>query len=245
MGPGGETPLGRNRRAVVKKKEAVKRIRVFLVDDHPSTLFGLRSILAVPDMEVVGEATTGQEALAGILSDPPDVVILDCRLPDLAGCVVLTRIKAGAPQVAVVMLTAFEEPETLVDAAMGGASGFLLKTAGAKEVLSVIRRVAAGENCLPKKHWQGLYARFIAAKNPVQPGAKGGLTHRETQLLECMARGLTNKAIAEFLGISLDTVRFHSTHLFERLGVSDRTQAVAQAISKGIIAAPPGLADRF
>ena len=105
--------------------------------------------------------------------------------------------------------------------------------------------MAAGENCLPKKHWQSLYARFLAAKNPVQQGDKGGLTPREVQVLECMARGLANKAIADFLGISFDTVRFHICKLLEKLGVSDRTQAVAQAISKGIIAAPPDLADRL
>ena len=225
------------------KKEAVKRTRVFLVDDHPSTLFGLRAILAAPDMEVVGEATTGKEALAGILQAPPDVVVLDCRLPDLGGGAVLKCIKAVAPQVAVVFLTAFEEPDSLIEAAMGGASGFLLKKAGAKEVLSLIRRVAAGENCLPKEHWQALYTQFLAAKGPAHPGANGGLTPRETQVLACMARGLTNQAIADFLGISIDTVRFHCGHLYERLGVSDRTHAVAQAIGKGFIAAPPGLAD--
>lgn len=242
MGLGTVSP--REEKGAVGKKVAEKRIRVFLVDDHPSTISGLRSIFSVPDMEVVGEAGTGIEAVAGVLTAPPDVVVLDYRLPDLDGGEVLKRIRAGAPGVAVVILTAFEEPDFLIEAAMGGASGFLLKKATAKEVLSLIRRVASGENCLPKKHWQDLYARFLAAKEAAQPGGTGGLTPREVQVLECMARGLTNKAIAEFLGISIDTVRFHCTHLFERLGVSDRTQAVAQAIGKGYIPAPPGIPGR-
>ena len=214
-----------------------KPIQVFLVDDHPSTLAGLRVCLDGPDFEIAGTAMTGKEAVAGILAQDPDAVILDVRLPDFSGLEVLKKVKAGAPQVAVLMFTAFPEPGFLMDAVMGGAAGFLLKGVGANEVTTAIRRLADGENTLPPEVWKPMLREFQSRQIKERGASAEGWDEIDLTLLQGMALGWSNSKIASNLGKSYDTVRSRNKRIFSKLGTSDRTQAVVKAIARGLITA--------
>lgn len=203
-------------------------IRVLVADDHPIVRGGIVALLsAAEDMEVVGEAADGLEAvrLAGQLV--PGVVLMDLRMPGLGGDEATARILAAAPNVRVVILTTYESDASILTAIEAGASGYLLKAAPQEEILAGVRSVARGEVALAPSIATMLVQRV--AKPAV------ALSPRETQVLALVAQGSSNPAIARELFLSEATVKTHLLHVFEKLGVSDRTRAVTRAMELGIL----------
>jgi DNA-binding NarL/FixJ family response regulator len=215
-------------------------IRVLVVDDQPLIRAGFHKMVeARPDLEVVGEAADGAEAieLAGRLS--PDVVLMDVRMPGMDG-LEATRHLAG-PGVErpakVLILTTFDLDEYVYEALRAGASGFLLKDAPPEELASAIRVVAAGDTLLAPSVTRRLIQRFVTQPPPrtAEAGVLARLTDRETEVLRLVARGLSNAQIAEELVVSETTVKSHVAHLLMKLGLRDRVQAVVLAYETGFV----------
>ena len=203
-------------------------IRVLVADDHPIVRGGIVALLsAADDITVVAEAADGLEAVRLAEEHVPDVVLMDLRMPGLDGDEATARILAATPNVRVVILTTYESDASILTAIEAGASGYLLKAAPQDEILAGVRSVARGEVAL---------APSIAAML-VQRVAKPAVTlsPRETQVLALVAQGSSNPAIAAALFVSEATVKTHLLHVFEKLGVSDRTRAVTRAMELGIL----------
>ena len=196
-------------------------IRVLVVDDHPLFRTGLAGLLAtVPDVEVVGEAGDGAEAVTRALQLRPDVVLMDLNLPGTPGLEATRRIVAAAPECAVLVLTMVADDTSVVAALRVGARGYVLKEAGQDEVLTAIRTVAAGG---------AVVGPGVAARLLDRPAAGASLTPREAEVLALLARGSSNAEIARELGLSLMTVQNHVSAVLTKLQVRDRTQAALRA----------------
>jgi DNA-binding NarL/FixJ family response regulator len=195
-------------------------IRLLLADDHAVVRNGLSQLLGqVEDLDVVGAAANGEEAVALTREQAPDVVLMDLEMPVLSGSEATRRILAERPETRVVVLTSFADRERILDALDAGAIGYLLKDAEPEELVRGVRAAARGESPLaPRAASAVLQAR---ASRPTAPE----LSQRETEVLELLGDGLPNKLIARRLGISEKTVKAHITRIFEALGVTDRTQA--------------------
>lgn len=208
-------------------------IRVVVVEDHPMFRAGLVALLGDLDgVEVVGEAATGEQAIEVVAAVLPDVVLMDLHLPGVGGIAATARITADRPGVAVLALTMLEDADTIVAAVQAGARGYLLKEATPGEIVHAVTAVAAGQAV-----FGGIAAtRALAALAAVDPATRPlpQLTERETEILDLMARGLTNAAISERLFLSDKTVRNHVSSIFAKLGVSDRGAAVAHARDVGL-----------
>lgn len=211
----------------------MKRARVLLVDDHPVVRDGLRSNLVdEPTVEVVGEAASGEEALALVAALQPDVVLMDVRLPGLSGLEATRLLADTHPEVRVVMLTIFDEPAYFAEALRSGARGYLLKNSSPELILWAILAAAQGCAVVPASLLQG-----VAAQAPA-PGPRGGaeqLTQREMEVLRLLADGCGNKAIAARLGLAEPTVKKYMQSVIGKLGVSDRTQAATLAVRLGLV----------
>lgn len=202
----------------------VTTIRVLVADDHAVVRSGLSQLLATaPDLELAGEASDGEAAVAAAESSGADVILMDISMPGLDGVEATRRIVARDPDAKVVMLTSFADNRKILDALEAGASGYLLKHAGPDELLNAIRAAAAGEAPLDPKA-----ARALLDSRRM-PSADKALSAREQEVLRLVAQGLANKQIARRLAISERTVKAHLTNIFGRLGVSDRTQAALWA----------------
>jgi DNA-binding NarL/FixJ family response regulator len=215
-------------------------IRVLVVDDQPLIRAGFHKMVeARPDLEVVGEAADGAEAVAQARRLGPDVVLMDVRMPTMDG-LEATRQLAG-PEVAnptkVLILTTFDLDEYVYEALRAGASGFLLKDAPPEELAAAIRVIAAGEALLAPSVTRRLIQRFADQPPPekVDAEALGRLTDRETEVLRLLARGLSNAQIATELVVSETTVKSHVAHLLMKLGLHDRVQAVVLAYETGFV----------
>jgi len=209
-------------------------IRILLVDDHRIVREGLASMLGTqPDMCVVGEAGTGNEAIDQIVRLRPDIVLLDLEMPDLDGVSVLERVRADFSDVRVIILTAYGTDERILDAVRAGAKGYLLKGAGLDEVLHAVRVAAKGGSLLEPKVAQ----RLLGSMERMLRSGKvpTSLTDRERDILTCIARGLSNKAIGDELHLAERTIKFHATIIFQKLGVANRAEAVAKALRDRLI----------
>jgi DNA-binding NarL/FixJ family response regulator len=210
-------------------------IRVALADDHGVLRMGLEQLLRTfDDVEVVGAAGGGEEAVQLCLADVPDVLLLDLSMPDVDGIEVTRRVRAGAPETRIVVFTSFSDRERILQALDAGATGYLLKDAEPGEIHGAIRAAARGEAPLAPK----AAAELLAERHVRGPAAAIDLTAREREVLTLVVEGLANKQIARRLGISEKTVKGHLTNLFQRIGVADRTQAALWAERNGILRHP-------
>jgi DNA-binding NarL/FixJ family response regulator len=212
-----------------------EKIRILLADDHPVVRDGLAAMLRTqPDLEVVGEVSDGEQALLQARNDPPDVILLDLEMPRLDGVETLRALRRDQPQIKVIVFTAFDDDERIVGAVQAGAQGYLLKGAPREEVFEAIRVVHGGGSLLQplvaSKLMRHMSASVQAAGALVEP-----LTQRETEVLELLSAGMTNKAIAERLVVSERTVKFHVSSILGKLGANNRTEAVSLAAQKGLI----------
>ena len=202
------------------------RIRVFSVDDHPLLREGIAAIINnQPDMTVIAQSASGRDAIQVFRKHQPDVTLMDLRLPDMSGIDVLAGIRAEFPEARIIMLTTFEGDVEIKRALESGARGYLLKSMPPKELVEVIRQVHAGKKRIPPQ----------LAAELAEHMSDEALTTREVEVLGQIAGGNRNRDIAEQLFISEETVKVHIKHIMEKLGASDRTQAVAIGVRRGII----------
>ena len=202
------------------------RIRILCVDDHPLLREGIAAIINnQPDMVLIAEASTGTEAIQKYKEHRPDVTLMDLRLPDMSGVDSLIAIRADIPEARIIMLSTFEGDVEIQRALEAGARAYMLKNMPPKELVDVIRQVHAGKKRIPTEIAAHLAEHF----------SDDALTDREIDVLKHIAGGNRNRDIAERLFISEETVKVHIKHIMEKLGASDRTQAVAIAVRRGII----------
>lgn len=210
-------------------------IRVLLADDHVVLREATAELIDhQPDMHVVGQAGTGEEAVALAKALRPDVIVMDIAMPRLDGLVATRHILAECPAARVLVLTAHEDEEHVIPLLEAGATGYLPKTVGLNELLHAIRATSRGESVLPPPV-ASVVVRHLARETPSIPDEK--LTAREMQVLCLLAEGLSNRQIARRLGLSVRTVESHLTHIYARLGVGSRTEALLLAQRKGWLAA--------
>jgi NarL family two-component system response regulator LiaR len=206
-------------------------IRVLIVDDHSLVRTGLELFLmAFDDLELAGEAASGEDAIQMCCRLRPDVVLMDLAMPGMGGAAATRAIREQCPQVQVIALTNFQDVEMVREALRAGAIGYLLKNVTADELATAIRAAHAGRSTLAPEATQAL----IQATTQMQaPG--GDLTPREREVLAWMAKGLSNSEIAERLIVSPVTVKFHVSNILSKLGVTSRTEAVALAVQHKLI----------
>jgi DNA-binding NarL/FixJ family response regulator len=219
--------------------DGASRLRVLVVDDHPLFRFGLCAALAQrDDIEVVGEAAGGQAAIAAANGTAPDVVVMDLHLPDLGGVEATRAITTTNPHIGVLVLTMFDDSESVFNAMRAGARGYLLKGAEPDELVRAVQAVARGEAIFGQsiaaqvlRYFNGLNASTVSFPE---------LTAREREVLELIAAGRNNSEIAQVLSLSGKTVRNHVSIIFGKLRVADRAQAIVRAREAGLGQRPSG-----
>jgi DNA-binding NarL/FixJ family response regulator len=203
-----------------------KSIRIFSIDDHPLMREGIAAIIRnEPDMLLVAEASNGREAIQGFREHRPDITLMDLRLPDIGGIDAMVAIRTEFADARIIMLTTFEGDVEIRRALQAGAAGYMLKTMPRRQLVEMIRRVHAGKKHIPPE---------IAAHLAEHMGDES-LSKREVDVLQKIAGGNRNSDIAALLFISEETVKGHVKHIMEKLGASDRTEAVAIGLRRGII----------
>jgi len=205
-------------------------IRVLVVDDHPVVRHGLVSMLRwEQDLTLVGEAADGAEAVRLIMEQQPDVVLLDLRLPQLSGIEVMRRVRPQAPGTRFLVLTTYDTDEYIAPALAAGAQGYLLKDAEPEDLYRAIRALMEGGAALEPK----VAARVLGHLS--EERANEELSEREMEVLRLLPSGASNKAIALQLGLSENTIKSHISHIFGKLGVQSRAEAVSLAVQRGLV----------
>lgn len=208
-------------------------IELLIADDHEVVRAGLVRLLEGTDIRIVGEAADGDSAFALAREHRPQLVLLDVRMPDGDGLHCLARLKVELPDLPVLMFSTFDNPTYVARAVALGAAGYLLKSASRSQLIEAIRAVARGESLWPREELRRVSGALAG------PRAAGEidvpLTKRESEVLKQLAFGLTNKEIAQALGISYETVKEHVQHVLKKLGVADRTQAAVWAVRNDLV----------
>ena len=213
----------------------MNEIRILIADDHPLFLDGMHGLLdSVPDTEVVGEATSGEEAVSKAAALQPDVVLMDIKMPGINGIAATREILAVSPHIGILMVTMLEDNESVFAAMRAGARGYVLKGANQADILLAIRAVARGEVIFGPNIARRLLHFFSTLRPQAPQRIFPGLSERETELLALMAQGKSNQEIADLLGLSLKTVRNHASNIFSKLQVADRAQAILRAREAGL-----------
>jgi NarL family two-component system response regulator LiaR len=206
-------------------------IGVLIVDDHPVVRDGLRTFLDTqPDIEVLGEAANGEEAVGFVTSSPADVVLMDLVMPGIDGIEATRRIVEMSPATKVIVLTSYADDERVFPAIKAGATGYLLKDVEPSELAEAIRKVFAGESLLHP----AIAARLMQEVSQTERSVPGALTDRELEVLRLIARGRSNKEIASELVIAEKTVKTHVSNILAKLHLADRTQAALYAVRRGL-----------
>ncbi len=211
-----------------------ERIRILIVDDHPLIREGLRAVLETqPDLEMVGEACDGYEAVRQALALKPDVIMMDLALPRMGGIDAIREILRAAPGIKVLVLSNYLDDEKVFGALKAGAKGYILKETGAQELRQAVRSVYQGKAALDPAVQRKLVDQLAGTgSNDLLP--ENDLTQRELEVLRLMAQGYTNPQIAARLSVAEGTVRFHVSNVLRKLGMENRTQAVLYALQKGL-----------
>jgi DNA-binding NarL/FixJ family response regulator len=210
-------------------------VRVLICDDQDIICEGLRKILeSDPDIRVTGIAVDGQEAIERVRADPPNVVLMDLKMPRMNGVQATRAIRQSHPEVRVLVLTTYAEDDWLFDAIRSGASGYLLKDTPRNELLDAVKGTAAGKSYVDPAVMGKILSHVEQGPQSESPPSAIHLTQREHDILRLLTRGLTNADIAQQLYLSEGTVRNYTSAIFEKLGVSDRTQAAVAAIRMGL-----------
>ena len=201
-------------------------IKVLIVDDHPVVRLGLRTMLeSEENISVTGMAGSGADALVEVQREPPDVVLMDLRMPEMEGAEAIAELRRVLPEIRILVLTNYEADEYVLRALQAGAMGYLLKSTPQEEIVKAVEMVHANKRCIPPSIAQRLFSTI----------AREELSQRELEVLTLVAVGLTNKDIAERLFISDKTARNHVVSCLEKLGAKDRTEAATTAIRRGLI----------
>jgi DNA-binding NarL/FixJ family response regulator len=213
----------------------MEQLNVLLVDDYAPFRSGLQALVrSAPDMQVVGEATTGEHAVALVARLQPDVVLMDLHMPDLNGIEATRRILDGHPHISILVLTMFDDDESVFAAMQAGARGYLLKGALKHEILRAIRGVASGEAIFGPAIAKRMISYFSQLRHHVPVHVFPELTEREREILGLVAQHLTNQEIADRLVLSEKTIRNHVSNIFTKLQVADRAEAIIRAREAGL-----------
>ena len=213
----------------------MEALRVLIADDHPLFRNGMRALLSsVPDLEVAGEATTGDEVLLLAEELQPDVVLMDLQMPGIGGAEATRRIMCTSPHIRILVVTMFDDEESVFTALRAGARGYVLKGASPDEMLRAIRAAGSGEAIFSPAIAQRLIEYFTAPRPAAPAPPFPELTDREREILRLIARGRANPEIRQELGISLKTVRNHISNIFSKLQVADRAEAIVRAREAGL-----------
>jgi DNA-binding NarL/FixJ family response regulator len=208
-------------------------IRIVVADDHEVVRTGLAKLFAGTDIQIVGVANDGEQAVAQTLQHKPDVVVMDIRMPNVDGLTALETIRDKMPEMAVVMYTAYENPTYIARAVALGANDFILKTESAEALVDAIHRAAKGEEAPEESAMRNI--KRVMKKRHDRGNDGIPLTNRELQVLRHVALGLSNREIGSSLGISIETVKEHVQNILRKLDVSDRTQAAVWAVRRSVV----------
>jgi NarL family two-component system response regulator LiaR len=212
------------------------KIKILLADDHVVVRQGIREVIQhETDMEIVGEAGDGEEAMKQCIKLHPDVVVMDIVMPNVDGIEATKQIKAKCPDTAVLILTAYDDDQYIFASLEAHVAGYLLKTVSGQELISTIRAIRSGESVLKPSIARKVIERYNAAMRPRSRGLGDTLTKKEMDVLRLVAKGITNNQIAEELDLKVQTVRSRIKKIFKKLNVATRTEAAMYAMQKGWI----------
>jgi len=213
------------------------KIKILIADDHAVLREGMRQLLEQErDMEVIGEANDGEEAVAMASELKPDVILMDIVMPKLTGVEATKQIKKASPTTCILILTAYSDIRYIVGLLEAGASGYLLKSARSEEIVGAIRAIRSGDSVLDPQATRKLLERVVSlSTEPAEEKIKGQLSPRETEILKLAARGMSNKDIAENLGLSMRTVKAHLSNIFNKMRCSCRTEAIVKGFREGYV----------